>query len=419
MTRTLRRDIEVIFNAALEPVRAGDAVRAHLAIADDGHVIVGGQQIEIGEVGVYAIAIGKASVTMVDAAAERIGERFTAGLAVSKAESPSQNPKVSALLGSHPVPDGRSLAAGEAVLRFAHEVPDGAVVMCLISGGGSSLVEDLCDGVDLDRLRELTSGLLRAGASIHELNAVRSRLSRIKAGGLMRALSHARVYNLIVSDVLGDDLQTIASGPTVPPLDSDAEAVMRRFGMPGTLPSLREQRALPMPPTTVVANLSIALDSAAKMAVELGYEPIVLTRSLDGEAREVGRLLASIVADGATGKASFGRRSCVLAGGETTVTVRGDGAGGRNTEAALAAAMRLSGVGDVALGFLATDGDDGTTGAAGAIVDGSTVAAVERGDALDALQRNDSYRFLRTREAILKTGPTGTNVNDLAIGLIG
>ncbi|MDQ3549277.1 MAG: DUF4147 domain-containing protein, partial [Chloroflexota bacterium] len=233
------------------------------------------------------------------------------------------------------------------------------------------------------------------------------------------ALSHARVYNLIVSDVLGDDPQTIASGPTVPPVGADAELVMRRFGMAGSLPSVSEQHSLPTPSTTVVANLSIALDSAAKMAVELGYAPVVLTRSLDGEAREVGRLLASIVADGAVGKGSFGHRSCVLAGGETTVTVRGDGVGGRNTEAALAAAIRLSGVAAVAIGFLATDGDDGPTGAAGAIVDGSIVAADDRIVAIDAIQRNNSYPFLRNRGAILETGPTGTNVNDLVIGLIG
>jgi glycerate 2-kinase len=320
--------------------------------------------------------------------------------------------------GAHPVPDERSLAAGEAVLQFAASMPAGALVLCLISGGGSALVESLRDGVDLARLRALTSGLLHAGASIHEMNVVRSRLSRIKAGGLLASLSHTRVHNLIVSDVLGDDLRTIASGPTVPPIPADADEVLHRFGISGSIPGVVEAGTLAMPPTTVIANLSIALDTAASAAARLGYEPIVLTRSLDGEAREVGRTIAAMLADGAAGNATFGSETCLLLGGETTVTVRGHGVGGRNTEAALAAAIRLAGVSGVAVGCLATDGDDGATGAAGGIVDGTTVSDDRLRDARRALAENDSFTFLRERGADLVTGPTGTNVNDLVIGLI-
>ncbi|HEX5164860.1 MAG TPA: DUF4147 domain-containing protein [Thermomicrobiales bacterium] len=419
MSSSLRRDIEQIYREALEPVRAETAIRANLSWDSESSLLIGGQSVMIGDEGVYAIAIGKASVAMISAASGVLGGRFTAGVAVTKAEKSPQDSRITVIQGSHPVPDERSLAAGDAVLGFADLIPDGALVLGLISGGGSALVESLRQGVGLDRLRELTSGLLRAGASIHELNAVRSQLSRIKAGGLLDALARTRVHNLIVSDVLGDDVRTIASGPTVPPGSTDAASVMRKYGMTGSIPDHATSNERPMPPTTIVASLSMALDAAAEHAVVLGYQPYVLTRSIDSEAREAGRLLATILADSVVSRTSFGPRSCLLAGGETTVTVRGDGVGGRNTEAALAAAIRLAGVETAAIGFLATDGDDGISGAAGGIVDGGTVTHDVRDAARHALDSNDSYTFLNARGAVLAGGETGTNVNDLVIGLIG
>ena len=401
MTSSMRQDVEAIYRASIAAVRADYAVRANVHVFEDGTLVVAGNRIEIGPEGVFSIAIGKAAVAMTDSAAHAIGERFVAGIAITKAEGASEDPRVTVLRGSHPVPDERSLVAGDAVLRFVASIPAGAVVLCLISGGGSALVESLHDGVSLERLRELTSGLLKAGASIHELNAVRSRLSRIKAGGLLGELQHVRVINLIVSDVLGDDLETIASGPTVPAHATDADEVMRRFWMTGGLPTMRSRPQLELPPTSVIANLSLAIDTAERTARERGYSPVVLTRSMTGEARETGSLMAAIVADSSAGHSSFGARTCLIAGGETTVTVRGDGLGGRNSEAALAAAIKLSGVADVALGFLATDGDDGATGAAGAIIDGSTVRAEATNDALSALEANDSFPFLRDRGAAL------------------
>ncbi|HYI17045.1 MAG TPA: DUF4147 domain-containing protein [Thermomicrobiales bacterium] len=415
----LRQDIEVIYRAALNAVRANSAVGAHLRVDADGLLQVSGQHVDIGRDGVYAIATGKAAVGMIDAAASALGEHFTAGVAVSKSEPLSNDQRVTVLYGSHPVPDASSLAAGNAVLEFAASVPAGALVLCLVSGGGSSLVESLRDGIELDRLREVTSALLRGGASIHELNAVRSRMSKIKAGGLLAALAQARVHNLIVSDVLTDDLRTIASGPSVPASDADAEAVVQRYGISGTIPELPERPVVPFPPTTVIANLTIALDAARAEASRIGYTPVILSRSLDSEASEAGRMLAAVMADSAERRTSFGSRTCLLAGGETTVSVRGSGTGGRNTEAALAAAIRLSGVDDVAMGFLATDGDDGTTGAAGGVVDGATVSPERRVDAIRSLAENDSYPFLRDAGSVVVTGPTGTNVNDLVIGLLG
>jgi hydroxypyruvate reductase len=298
-------------------------------------------------------------------------------------------------------------------------IPDGALALCLISGGGSALVEALQDGVGLEDLQSATRNLLASGASIHELNSVRSRLSLIKGGGLLFSLRHARVVNLIISDVIGDDLHTIASGPTVPAQAADADAVVRTYAVDVRLPRPRRSGADSYVRSFIIANNSAAVDAAADASRSFGYEPIVLTRTLAGEARHAGSLVGAIVADSAAGVTSFGRRSCFIAGGETTVTVRGDGIGGRNTEAALAAAIRLTGVAGVALGFLATDGDDAATGAAGAIVDGDTVDALSRSSAEIALDRNDSFTFLRERGAAVLTGPTGTNVNDLAIGVIG
>jgi hydroxypyruvate reductase len=219
--------------------------------------------------------------------------------------------------------------------------------------------------------------------------------------------------------VLGDDVQTIASGPTVPLGNADAESVLLRYGIHGPIPEPATSIESAMPPTTIVANLSTAVDAASECAEALGYAPVVVTRSLDCEAREAGRLFASILADSVGARTAFGGRTCLLAGGEMTVTVHGDGTGGRNTEAALAAAIRLAGVQNAAIGFLASDGDDGASGASGGIVDGATVSDAERNDALDALAKNDSYTFLSRRGAALPGGETGTNVNDLVIGLIG
>ncbi len=418
MTTIIRQDIESIFNAAVNAVQADEAIRSELSLVNGRSLAIGSHQIDIGPDGVYTIAIGKAAVALTDAAIGVIGDRFSAGIAVTKSEPSLSDERVTVLHGSHPVPDSKSLEAGAAILQFAADIPPGALVLCLLSGGGSSLVESLRDGVDLHRLRELTTTLLRSGASIHELNAVRSRLSRIKAGGLLQALAHTHVLNLIVSDVLGDDLYTIASGPTVPAGDADTDDVVRQYLLSGSLPAPEVRTATVVPLTIIAANLERAIQAATNQAVALGYRIVVLTQSLVGEAREIGSTFGAIMVDSVAGKSSFGPRTCILAGGETTVTVKGDGVGGRNTEASLAAAIRLTGVGGAALGFLATDGDDGTSNVAGAIVDGDTVPVEHRRAAVASLATNDSFTFLNERGVVVKTGPTGTNVNDLVIGLI-
>jgi glycerate-2-kinase len=418
MSDELAAIVEHCYRIALEPVHAGNAVANELRYAD-GALEIDGKNYSV-ENGVYAIAIGKAAPEMLLAVEVVLGTAFSDGIAVTKTAPTDYTGRARILLGAHPTPDQRSLAAGRAVLDFARRVPDGALTLCLISGGGSALVEALREGVTLKELQRVTEQLLRAGASIQELNAVRSRLSAFKAGGLLAALSQTTVVNLIVSDVLGDDLSAIASGPTSVPNDAiDAGAVLQRYNLRCKLPAPEHQRKLTQPRTLIVANVSAAIDAAAGAAQAVGYQPVVLTRSLDGEAREVGRALASIVADTAAGRTSFEPPVAIIAGGETVVTVRGDGKGGRNSECALAAALRLERVERVAIGCLATDGDDASTGSAGAIVDGRTITSDNRSSARAALAINDSWTFLSATGATLDTGPTGTNVNDLVIALVG
>jgi glycerate-2-kinase len=420
MTAGLRRIVEQIFLEALQRVHAGAAVTTVLRGSSSDRLMVSGDPLPVPDAGIYAIAIGKAAAEMMAAVQATIGERFAHGIVITKIPPSVRISRVRVVLGSHPVPDRRSLDAGDELLTFARAIPSGALVLCLISGGGSALAEVLRDGVTLDQLRVVTQRLLRAGASIRELNAVRSRMSQIKAGGLLDVLAHTQVVNLIVSDVLGDDLHAIASGPTVPPYPgADADEILRRHRIDLRLPpAVRDDNVPASPVTRVVASLSLAIDAAAESARARGFAPVVLTRSIDGEAREVGRLTGAILTDIRRGGSTLHPPVCLLGGGEMVVTVRGQGVGGRNTEAALSAAARLAGVEEVALGFLATDGDDGSTGATGAIVDGWTVPRGDIPAAIDALDRNDSYTYLERRGAIQPGSATGTNVNDLVVGLV-
>jgi hydroxypyruvate reductase len=415
---SLRDDIETIYRTALRAVDPAHAVRQAFTTSN-GSISVGSVRVPVGAEGIYGIAIGKAAALMMEGLVGAVGDAFVSGIAVTKTSPATSPPRTRVLLGAHPVPDQRSLDAGQAVLDFARSVPDGATVVCLISGGGSALAEVLRPGVTLDELRRVTGELLRAGASITEMNAVRSRLSAFKGGGLLAALGQATVFNLIVSDVLGDDPRSIASGPTVlPDRSAQAEDVLRRYAVAVTLPDPDDRPLSPPRLTEIVASIATAVNAAGDAARQRGYTPTVLSRSIDGEAREVGRIIACIVADTCGGTTSFAAPCCLIGGGETVVTMRGNGVGGRNTEAALAAAIRLQGTSGCAVGFLATDGDDGTSGAAGGIVDGTTVDAGSRQAATEALDANDSFTFLEDRGAALITGSSGTNVNDLMIALI-
>lgn len=416
MSAARRQAVIDIFQGALDRVDPERVVGANLH-RQGTTLRIGDRVTPLPAQGVYVLALGKAAVPMIAAAESALGDCLRAGLAVTK-DLGTVKPAAGVLVGSHPVPDERSLTAGEALLAFARQVPAGAIAICLISGGGSALAEALRPSVSLAELRDITQQLLRAGATIHELNAVRARLSAFKAGGLLAALSRAQVFNLVISDVLGDDLPTIASGPSVLPRPGvRAEEVLARYGVDVRLPPLGEPTLIE-PYTKVIANISTALDGAVVACERLGYRPQVLARALEGEARDVAGTLALIAADAALGRSDLTPPLCLLAGGETTVTVRGNGRGGRNTEAALAAALRIEGLPNVTIGCLATDGDDGLTGVAGGIVDGATIQPDNRTAARRALAANDSFTLLDGVGAAWGGGPTDTNVNDLFIALV-
>ncbi|MCO5177923.1 MAG: DUF4147 domain-containing protein [Thermomicrobiales bacterium] len=413
----LRDLIVEMYHAAVERVDAGASVRRVLTLRSDGSLEVNERIVADNDAEIWAIAIGKAGCQMMAAAEEVLGDRLQDGIVVTKQAPEHLALRSTVLLGSHPVPDSESVAAGQRLIEFAQAVPQGAVVLCLISGGGSALVEALRPGISLDTLRDITQELLRGGASIRELNAVRSRLSLLKSGGLLNILSGRSVVNLVVSDVLGNPLTVIASGPTVPPdMHESAEAVVERFGLKIDLPEASERRGVEPLTSCVVADLAAAMEAAADVAREQGLAVHLLGGGIDIEAREAGRMFGSIVAETISGRTSFASPCCIVAGGETVVHVTGDGVGGRNCEAAVAAALRIARLPGCAIGCLATDGDDGVSGAAGGVVDGTTVD--DPRSAEQTIAASDTFTWLNKRGAALVTGPTGTNVNDLMIGVI-
>jgi len=338
---------------------------------------------------------------------------------------------VDVLIGSHPLPGEDSLAAAAAILALVRDAGPQDVVLFLLSGGASAMLEQPVDGVSVDDLQEVTRALLKSGASIAELNEVRKALSTVKAGGIARAAAPAFTQTLAVSDVVGDSPAVIGSAPTVPAAcrEGQAAAILRRLALPCGLGAslaavLTRANAEASVATVdvrtgylVIASVADALAGAAQAAREAGYEPEIVSSSVVGEARDAGEAWARMARDVVGGD----RPRCLLAGGETTVRVVGSGRGGRNQEFALAAGIELAGQDAVTVAAVGTDGRDGPTSAAGAIADGHTVGRGRRlgKEAAGFLADNDSYTFFAGLEDLVTTGPTRTNVMDLHIALVG
>lgn len=338
---------------------------------------------------------------------------------------PTEHIKV--LEAAHPVPDAAGVAATEEILELAASLGEDDLLLCLISGGGSALLS-APEGVNLAEKAALTQALLRSGADIAEMNAVRKHLSRVKGGGLAKAAFPARVLSLIVSDVAGDDLSVIASGPTVPDPGTFAEAraVLARYGLtvPAHLSDAAAETPKPGDPlferveNRLVASAQGMLEAVATFFGERGITPLILSASVTGEAREVAKMHAA-VARQVQQHAQPLKPPCVLiSGGETTVTVRGDGRGGRNCEFALALALELAGLEDVYALAADSDGIDGDSDAAGALVTPQTLAEPGRAEARRYLDNNDAYGFFKRVGGLVYTGPTLTNVNDLRLLLV-
>lgn len=430
-----RRRYLSIMQAALDAVDPYRAVRAHMSI-DAGVLRVGENAYPLDRFRrVLVIGAGKAGAPMARATEDVLGDALAGGLVIVKRGHAAPTTRIEIVEAGHPIPTQAGIDAGERMLAMLDTTGADDLVIALLSGGGSALLEAPADGITLAELQAMTDTLLACGATINEINCLRKHVSRIKGGQLARAAFPATLITLVLSDVVGSPLDVIASGPTVPDRSTwqDAWGVVERYALQQRLPAavLERLRAglqgvTPDTPkaadplfagarTLIVGDNRTAAQAACLCAEELGYQTLLLTTFMEGEAKEAAKFAVALAKE--VGLASpLHAPACIVLGGETTVTL-GDapGMGGRNQELALAAALALEGFPAISVASLATDGSDGPTDSAGALVDGETVA---RGrslgmDATVALRGHDAYRYLRAAGDLLLTGPTQTNVNDL------
>jgi glycerate 2-kinase len=421
----LRKHALQIFRTALAAADPYAAVLRHLQF--DGRTLIAGRgRYKMADFDrVQVIGAGKASAAMARAVERVLGRLIAGGVVNVPDDTRTGLRRIELNPAGHPIPDERGEQGAQRILEIAREAGPRDLLACVISGGASALLPAPIAGSSLAAKQEITRQLLNAGATIHELNSVRKHLSRIKGGQLAAAAYPATLITLILSDVIGDDLDVIGSGPTVGDRSTveQAESVLRKYGV-RTVP-LQETPKPGDPRLTRVQNLIVggnrlAMDAAALKAKELGYRTLVLSSSVGGEARDIAGMHAAIVKEILTAGRPVRRPACILSGGETTVTVRGKGLGGRNQEFVLAAAIALDGQGPATIFSAGTDGLDGPTDAAGAIADEKTLARAQalNLDAREFLRNNDSYHFFEPLDALVKTGPTGTNVMDVRILLI-
>ena len=408
MNPTLRRDADAIIRSSLNAVLPDEAVRRALkAFAPKGGRVL-------------LVAAGKAAWQMAHAAVEALG-RVDGGVVVTKyGHVKGEIPGVTCCEAGHPVPDENSFAATEKALTLVQGLTAEDTVLFLLSGGGSALFErPLLPG---EELQDITSQLLASGADIVEMNTIRKRLSAVKGGRFAQACAPAEVFSIVLSDILGDPLDMIASGPAVPDTSTCAQALaiaekyhLNLSEQAKTLLQQETPKALDNVTTRITGSVRELCTAAANACRELGYEPILLTAQHCCEDREAGSFLGSIVRT----HTGHGKKLAYIAGGETVVHLTGRGLGGRNQELALAAAPAIAGR-NAAVFSVGSDGTDGPTDAAGGYVDGETLAALaEKGwNVFDTLQHNDAYHALRAVDGFIMTGATGTNVNDVAVALL-
>ncbi len=426
-----------IVTAVLKAADARQAVKRSLIIRG-GVLRAGGREIPLSGRLAFA-AIGKASPPMAEAAVEVLGERIDKGIVVMphglSCSLSDRSPGIQVLSASHPVPDENGVLAAGRVLRLASSLETDDVLLVLLSGGSSSLLSLPVPPVSLADLQKTTDLLIKSGADIRRVNIVRKHLSAI-AGGRLAEAARCRVVTLAVSDVVGDPLPFIASGPTVadPSTFADALSILEDFHLrnrvpPAVLALLSDGASGKAPETPkslperhtalVIASNTLATEAAAREAASCGFTPIRLA-PLEGEARDAGRSLAAAAKEIKRNGMPARPPACIVTGGETTVTVTGAGLGGRNQEIALSAAIEIAGERGILLGSFATDGMEGNTAAAGAHAWGETV---EKGraaglDPLHCLMENNSNAFLSAAGGLITTGPTYTNVNDVSFVLI-
>ena len=437
----LRKAALGIFDAAVRAVDPGEAIHRHV-IRDGDRLRLDQETVDLGSLRqLVVVGLGKAGASMAAAAEEILGDRIARGVVVTKYGHVQPTKRIRLHEAGHPVPDAAGIAGAQAILDQVKGLGPEDLVLVLISGGGSALTPAPVDGISLAEKQALTKALLACGADIREMNALRKHISRIKGGQLARAATPARVFTLILSDIVGDPLDAIASGPTVPDPTTyaDALAILDKYRIRGDIsPSIRthleagargEIAETPKPTdplfsrvkSLMVASNIQALEAARSEARALGLTPMILSSFIEGETREIARMHAALAREVRASGNPDKPPVCIITGGETTVTLRGKGTGGRNQEFALAAALDIAGLTDVVVLSAGTDGTDGPTDAAGAIVDGETVArAVAQGlNPRAALDANDAYPFFQRLGDLIITGPTKTNVMDVRLVLVG
>ena len=436
-----REDGLAIFRAAVAAVDPFALVQANLRLEDDT-LVVGPHTFHLTSVArIVVVGAGKATPAMARACEGILGDRIHAGSINTKHDHAVPLERISTIECAHPIPDESGVAGAREILHLLSGLTEHDVVLCLLSGGGSALMPVPAPGITLQDKGLTTGALLACGATIHEINTIRKHLSAIKGGWLAMRAMPARVVSMMVSDVIDDPIDIIASGPTAPDPTTFADGldILDLYGITQAIPTtvllhLEAGAAGQVPETPksgdaafdrtrnlVVGNNCLALAAARSEAERRGYQPLVLSSRIAGETRHVAAMHVAIAREVATTSQPISAPACLISGGETTVTLRGDGKGGRNQEFALAAALDLDGCEGITVLSCGTDGTDGPTDAAGAIADGSSVsraAAVGLG-ASQYLARNNSYRFFQALDDLVITGPTGTNVMDLRLLLVG
>jgi glycerate-2-kinase len=445
-TPELRRARKILIEAVNQAIAAVDpssAIHRRVKLREEC-LEVGDHEMNLSEIGrLVVVGGGKATGRMAEVLEEILGERIDGGVVnvLEGTAAEYRTRRIKLVESGHPLPTEAGVKGAEEMVKLVGELGQKDLVICLLSGGGSALMPLPVEGVSLAELRRTNELLLKSGAAIHEVNAVRKHLSRIKGGQLARVAHPARVISLVISDVVGDRLDTIASGPTYPDSTSfrDAMEVVERYGLFDDLPKsvldhLRRGAKGEIPETPkagdeffrntvheIIASNADAVKAVAEVGRAHGFNVSVLTTRMEGEAREVGTSIAATARRVAETGAPVPRPALLISGGETTVTVRGEGPGGRNQELVLSAAIELSGLRNVTVTSFGTDGIDGPTDAAGALADGFTIerAGREGLDPADHLRRNAPYTFFEKLGDLLFTGPTGTNVMDVAVLLVG
>ncbi|NIR47227.1 glycerate kinase [candidate division KSB1 bacterium] len=440
MTAKIRQDALDIFDAGLKAADPKLAVKKYVH-RDGQKLLVNDKPYALEDYeNLYVVGGGKAGASMASAVEELLGDRITEGLINVKYGHTEPLKKVKINEADHPLPDEAGLAGARQIIQLLEKTGERDLVICLISGGGSALLPLPADGISLNEKQDVTKKLLACGANINEMNAVRKHISKIKGGQLARAAAPATLITLMLSDVIGNYLDVIASGPTVPDSSTfrDAKEIIERYqiwndildtvkehilkGVNGEIPETpKEGDEIFFKTQNVVIGSNIqALLAAEEKANSLGYHSLVLSSFIEGETKDVARVHAAIAKEILQTGNPVKPPACVISGGETTVTIRGDGKGGRNQEFVLAAALDIAGLHSVVILSGGTDGTDGPTDAAGAICDGRTVErASEQGlNARQHLSNNDAYPFFKKLDDLLMTGPTNTNVIDLRLVLV-